>query len=250
MIYGFDEDHVSILSSEQVLSQHNAILSAAYERMEDPVKAPGDMVRVDVTFDYPEQLPKPRMALVLRPVDEKRSIIWFYLHHESPGQEHGPFPSGDYEVSPIAPGFAPEPARIPVTIGEGTVPRAAFSMKPRGCLKGYVVSPNRGGRQAGEYLAPDTDVQIQSVTLSGGDVTRTLTPLQEEEAISDLDRYLSGTDYTTKGAFCFYGLPAGEYELIMNAEGYEPYSETRTVRPGQYGDELTIELVPETDFRP
>ncbi len=245
MIYGFNEDHVSILSSEQVLSQYNAILAAAYEKTRDAVKVPDNRLRVDFSFDFPEELPRPRTALLLRSVDKKRPETWLYLSHEDAGQEHGPFPSGNYEVSLVAPAFVPVPASIPITIEEGTVPSVEFSMKPRGCLIGYVVNTEKGTRPAGVYREPDTEVQIQSITLRGGGITRTLIPLQEED-ISDSDHYLSGTDYAAKGVFYFYGLKAGEYELTINANGYEQYSEMRNVRPGQYGNAMTIELVEET----
>ena len=79
----------------------------------------------------------------------------------------------------------------------------------------------------------------------GCGITRTLIPLKEED-ISYSDHYLSGTDYAAKGAFYFYGLSAGEYELTINAKGYEQYSEIRNVRPGQYENAMAIELVEET----
>jgi pimeloyl-ACP methyl ester carboxylesterase len=249
MIYGFNEDHVSILSSEHVLSQYNAILAAEYEKTGYAVKTPGNRLRVDFSFDFPEELPRPRTALLLRPVDKKRSETWLYLSHEDTGQEHGPFPSGNYEVSLVAPAFAPEPASIPITIEKGTVPTVEFSLKPRGCLNGYVVNTEKTTIQAGVYRELDTEVRIQSISLQGGGITRTLIPLKQED-ISYSDHYLSETDYAAKGFFYFYGLSAGEYELTINAKGYEQYSEVRNVRPEQYENEMTIELVKETADHP
>ena len=242
MIYGFNEEHVSILSSAQVLSQYTAILAAAYEKTRDAVKTNGNRLRVDYSFDISEELPKPQTALLLRRLDEKPSETWLYLSHEDTEQKHGPFPSGNYEVSLIAPAFVPTPASIPITIEEGTVPRVKFSMNPRGQIIGYVVNTKKSTRQAGVYLGPDTEAQIQSITLRGGGITRTLTPLTEDN-ISFSDHYLSGTDYAAKGAFYFFGLPTGKYELTINAKGYQQYSEIRNVRPGQYEDEMVIELV-------
>ncbi len=249
MIYGFNEDHVSILSSEHVLSQYNAILAAEYEKTGYAVKTPGNRLRVDFSFDFPEELPRPRTALLLRPVDKKRSETWLYLSHEDTGQEHGPFPSGNYEVSLVAPAFAPEPASIPITIEKSTVPTVEFSLKPRGCLNGYVVNTEKTTIQAGVYREPDTEVRIQSISLQGGGITRTLIPLKQED-ISYFDHYLSETDYAAKGFFYFYGLSAGEYELTITAKGYEQYSEVRNVRLWQYENEMTIELVKETADHP
>ena len=148
-------------------------------------------------------------------------------------------------MSLVAPAFAPVPASIPITIEEGTVPSVEFSMKPRGWLTGYVVNTENGTIPAGVYREPDTEVQIQSITLRGGGITRTLIPLKEED-ISYSDHYLSGTDYAAKGIFCFYGLTAGEYELTINANGYKQYSEMRNVRLWQYWNIMTIKLVEET----
>jgi pimeloyl-ACP methyl ester carboxylesterase len=242
MIYGFNEDHVSILSSEQVLSQYSAVLAASSEKTRDAVKALGNRLRVDFEFDLPKELPRPRSALLLRPVDKNRPVTWLYLGNEDAGQKHGPFPSGKYEVSLIASAFAPKPSRIPVTIEKGRVPSVKFSMNPRGQIYGYVVNTKNSINQAGEYQRPDTDVQVKSITLRGGGITRNLIPTKKED-FSFFDHYLSGTDYVADGAFYFFGLSAGKYELTINAAGYEQYSEIRHVRPGQYGNEMVIELV-------
>jgi hypothetical protein len=242
MIYGFDEDHVSILSSKVVLSQYNAILAAAYEKSSDGIRKPGNRLRVDFSFDFPEDLPRPRSVLLLRPVDKEGSEILIYLKPEDTGQEHGPFPPGDYEISVLAPAFVPEPADIPVTIREGVVPRVEFSMKPRGSLRGYVTDTPKSTIEAGMFQGPDTDVRIRSISLNGGGIIRVLTP-QKEDGFDFFEHYLSGTDFTVKGYFCFFGLPAGEYDLTIHAEGCEPYSEIRSVRPGHYEEEMVIELV-------
>lgn len=69
----------------------------------------------------------------------------------------------------------------------------------------------------------------------------------KKDNISFTDFYLAGTDFAANDYFFFYGLSAGEYELIINATGYEPYSKTCMVRPGYYENEMTIELVGKTD---
>jgi hypothetical protein len=66
------------------------------------------------------------LALYLRPVDKKGAETFFYLNPEDTGREHGPFPSGNYDVSMIAPAFMPEPVSIPIGIEEGTVPSSIF----------------------------------------------------------------------------------------------------------------------------
>jgi len=242
MIYGFNEDHVSILASERVLSQYNTILADTYARTRDADKARGNRLRLDFTFDYPPELPKPPMALILRPDDESKASIWLYLNPEDTGKEQGPFPLGDYKVNLIAPAFEPDPIEVSISIEEGTVPSVEFFMKPRGTLMGYVAVKEKGNGQAGESRQPDTEVQIQSITLKGSGLTRTLVPLKEEQR-SYFEHYLTETDYIDEGTFYFYGLPAGEFELTIKANGYEQYSEIRNVRPGQYESAIPIDLI-------
>ena len=249
MIYGFNEDHVSILSSNHVISQYNSILADIYTKSKASNTLQGNRLYVDFSFEFPEDLPKPTMGLYLHPVDEKGVESWIYISPEDTGREHGPFASGNYEASIIAPAFVPEPISIPVSIKEGTVPRVQFSLKPVGFLRGYVVKNEKTYMQAGEDRQPDTEVEIQSVSLKGNGIYRTLTPLQEEErGYFDLylEHYLSETDFTSQGTFFFFGLSAGKYELTINAKGYEPYSKICNIKLGHYQDTIIIELVKKT----
>ena len=242
MIYGFNEDHVSILSSKQVLSQYNAILADLYQKTKASDTSPGNRLHVDFSFDFPKEQPKPMPTLILRPVDKKGTEILFYLSPEDTGREHGPFPSGKYEVSLLAPAFVAVPASISISIEEGTVPSVEFFLKPVGYLRGYVAK-NEQHIQVGASAQPDMEVQIQSITLRGSGAHRTLIPLQEKESYSEY--FVSATDFTSKGTFFFFGLPAGEYELTINAKGYEQYSEMCNVGLGQYQNTMVINLVKE-----
>ncbi len=239
MIYGFEEDHVSILSSKQVISQYNAILADLYKKSKALDKTSGNKLHVDFSFDFPEEQPKPKSILLLLPEDKKKSAIWFHLDPEDSGRKHGPFPSGNYKVSLIAPAFVSEPVNIPVSIEEGMVPNINFSMKPVGYLRGYVAKNER--RYFQSDAQPDTKAQIQSITLKGNGINRTLIPQQGEKA-NFVEHYLSSKDFTSKGVFHFFKLPAGEYKLTINTKGYKKYSEVCNVRPGQYHNTMVIEL--------
>ena len=184
------------------------------------------------------------LALLLRPVDNRGTETLFYISPDDTGRELGPFPPGDYEVGLVAPAFAPEPSSRSIRIEAGTVPRVAFNFKPVGYFRGYVVEHGQRDIQLGESPQPDAEIEIQSITLSGGEVHRTLIPLQEEGSYSKY--FLSATDFSIKGTFFFFGLPAGKYELRINAKGYEPYFETCNVRLGQYQNTIIIKLVKES----
>ena len=241
-IYGFNEDHMSILSDKQVLSQYNAILDEDYAKTAGQAAA-GNRLRVDFSYDLPPELPRPTAALLLRSVDEQQSETWLYLSPEESGKAQGPFSPGNYEVSLLANAFRPEPAVIPVTVGEGEAPRIEFKMKPVGTLFGYVADAGSGLKQAGVYQKPDTEVEIRYIKLRGKGIERTLVPLKGEPRFPDY--YLSGEDYLSKGTFFFFGLPTGKYEVTVNAKGYEPCTEVRVVRPGQYENDMIVELVKE-----
>ena len=120
-------------------------------------------------------------------------------------------------------------------------------MKPEGYIRGFIANKDQTDIQAGEELLPDSELDITSVILKGDGIYRALTPLQNELSYNDLfpGYYLSGTDFTAQGAFFFFGLSAGEYELTIKAKGYEPYSITCNVAPGQYQDVIIIEPLKE-----
>lgn len=244
-IYGFNEDHDSILSSEPVMAQYNALLIALHEKSEHATQVPANMLQVEISFDYPKELPKPRPVLLLRSLDNKHAETVLYLSHEDSKCEVGPFPSGNYAVSLVANGFIPAPVSMPITIGEGTIPSVKFQMKPRESLIGYIVNPTKKNYQAGVYREPNEKVKVQSINLRGAGINRTLVPLKEDADYFDC--YLAGADFAIKSYFCFYGLPAGEYVLTITAEGYPPYSTNCTMLPGQYYTERYIELL-EGDF--
>ncbi len=243
MIYGFNENHMSILSSREVLAQYNAILAARNEPNGDAPQFKGGKMQVHYSFDYPAENPRPRPSLLLSPVDKNRAEIILY-HVGDTGQDFGPFPAGDYKVSMIASAFRAEPHTIPVTIAAGKIPTLKFSLIPQGNFLGYITMPlDKSDNPAGIFRAPAENVRIQSITLTGAGVNRTLIPLQGE-VFNYSDHYLSGKDYAFKAWFCFFDLPEGPYELTIKAEGYEHSTTEHRVVPGQLNSSQVIELNP------
>ena len=239
-VYGFDEDHGSILSSEAVIAQINTILAAGHGHDGTSAASTGNMLRVNFSYDYPEELPKPGAALVLRPVDTKGSAIVLYLKSHAGGREEvGPISAGKYDVSLVANAFTPEPRSIRVIVRKGATPVVHFLMKPQGCLMGYIVD-NDKATPAGAFSEPDDKIHIKTITLSGPGISRTLVP--NKETIDYFDHHLSGTDFAAGAYFYFYNLPEGRYQLSIHADGCLPYSGNYTVRPGLNYNQFPIAL--------
>jgi hypothetical protein len=96
---------------------------------------------------------------------------------------------------------------------------------------------------AGMYHAPDENVKIKEITLTGANVNRKIVPSQKGED-NTLYQYLSGEDYAHKASFCFLGLAEGEYELTIRAKGHETYTGKYEVVPGKLSKSRVIELKP------
>jgi len=59
------------------------------------------------------------------------------------------------------------------------------------------------------------------------------------------ENFLSGTDFFDGDTFFIFGLPAGRYELDINAQGYHPYTASHIVTPGQRNNLIITDLMPE-----
>lgn len=239
MIYGYDEDHVSILSGQQVLTQFNAILADKYEATEGEERA-GNRLQVNFSFNYPENEPRPMPGLLIWPVDKREDGTWLYIRPEDSGRIYGPFPPGDYGVSMLAHGFFPEPVQRFVHIAPGAMSKLDFTFNPAGILRGYVRKYSREEIFMGQSPQPDPDLEIKTVTLRGVGIERTLVPLMERGNFAE--HYLLRKDYSSEGMFFFFDLPKGEYELIIHAAGHKPYHGKCKVMPGQYQKVLAVEL--------
>jgi len=61
--------------------------------------------------------------------------------------------------------------------------------------------------------------------------TRVLKP---EKSVDEEEAFVSGRDFAENGAFVFQNLRAGEYEVMIEADGYKTARITRTVVPGDF----------------
>jgi hypothetical protein len=80
------------------------------------------------------------------------------------------------------------------------------------------------------------------VTLLGEGLQRTLEPAGD--GADALERYLAGEDHAFGTYFSFVGLPEGNYEVTIRADGYRTASATYHVVPGEHGYSRPIVLQP------
>ena len=66
MNYVFNEDHASIVESPAVLAQYNTLINS-FHRDSRAKQVPGGYVKIDFTYDYPLDVSRPRLILVLQP---------------------------------------------------------------------------------------------------------------------------------------------------------------------------------------
>ncbi|MBI5721965.1 MAG: hypothetical protein HZC37_30190 [Burkholderiales bacterium] len=240
-VLGFDEDHVSILSSPEVFAQYAAILADAGWRTGGRAPAPSGSLRLHLAFEPAPPGPKPLALLVLdpmnplNPTDAATPRISLALPPDGAAREVGPLPAGLYQVTLLTDAFRSEPPRARVVIRPGEVAEARFVFVPQGTLIGYVgVRAEPVDRPAGSHQPPDDKVRLLSITLEGAGIRRALVPRQggPEDSFA---HYADGKDDAHGPYFSFVGLPAGDYELTIRAEGHEPYRARHTVVPGQHG---------------
>jgi hypothetical protein len=242
-VFGFDEDHVSILTSPQVLAQYRSILAAVDQK---GGAAPAGQVRVDFSFAGGAAGARGLPGLVLAPVaangSPRHSVVITLTEHDA-GRSVGPIAAGVYDASLVAGSFKTEPRRVRVNIEPGRTPTLSFRLTPQGSLSGYVgADADWVDNPAGSYRPPHPTIRIRSITLAGPGTRRTLVP--RGGGGNALERYLDGQDDAVNAFFSFVDLPAGSYELTIDAEGYLPHTSHHSVVPGQPGRLRPIVLTP------
>jgi pimeloyl-ACP methyl ester carboxylesterase len=249
MVFGFDEDHVSILASSQVLAQYRAILDGLEKRATGTPR-PGQ-VRVAFSFDAgddPGDDPTGLPQLLLTPVEgaaqEPRSAVSLALAAGDSGRTVGPVPAGAYDASLVAMAFRTEPAIQRVQVAADTTPALHFHLVPQGALSGYI-GADLGVHDgpAGSFRRPHPSVKVTAITLRSGTTQRRLVP-RRAGPDNLIESYLRGEDDAYQAGFSFVGLPAGEYELTIEAEGHRSHTSRHAIVPGRPRALMPIALEP------
>jgi pimeloyl-ACP methyl ester carboxylesterase len=225
LVVGFDEDHTSILGSPQMTAQLGALLSAF-----DPQG--GRAGRLDLGFRWEAGAePQPgTFPLVLQPEAGGEPMV--LAVQAAPGRI-GPIAPGRYVASLVAPGFASQPAFVPVALPDGETAALGFALRPQGMLAGYVGDDADSVRRpAGSWRPPHPLLRIRSITLEGAGIRRRLEP-QAGGPDETLAHFARGADYAYRASFAFVNLPAGDYELTIEADGREPHRSRHGIVPGR-----------------
>jgi pimeloyl-ACP methyl ester carboxylesterase len=244
-VYGFDEDHVSILSSAPVLNQFEAILDSAQGGRKSSDKPEPGYVRVSTVYAEGKRGPLANEVLWLRSLDSRHEAIFLPLMRDATRREVGPIPPGEYEAILVANSFKAAPGSMRVRIRSGAAADLSFELKPQGDLWGYVGAGSGDAElPAGSYVPPGESIEIQSISLRGEGVSRELSASQATGG-DDVERFLAQKDFISQAQFFFFDLAAGDYLLSVTAKGFRPYSGRYTVVPGHPGQWRPVILQPE-----
>lgn len=232
LLLGYDESHTSILSSPQVTAQLQALLR-------DDDAAPGRAGRLDVALDYGAAPRHGLPLLVLQRQDRPGDAVTVALSAAAGGGRIAALAPGRYRAGLLAPGFAATPAVQDVDIGP-QARRLAFRLQPQGSVNGYVGA--RGTHPAGSLHPPAANPRLTAVTLRAPGFERRLWAAGDDAGA--LGRLIAGQDQAWGSTFFFVGVPAGAYELEVEAAGFQPYRTAVQVVPGDPGAIAPILLEP------
>ncbi|HQN68027.1 MAG TPA: hypothetical protein PLZ33_09835, partial [Smithellaceae bacterium] len=77
----------------------------------------------------------------------------------------------------------------------------------------------------------------------GQGLSRSLTPDDKMNDRQVLATFLASRDYAHKNSFAFFDLPAGTYDLTIEADGCETWSEKVKAQPGEFVPPAPIRLI-------
>jgi pimeloyl-ACP methyl ester carboxylesterase len=233
MNYAFNEDHASIIYSKAVVDQYNAIINSFSHPS-------GGYLKIHFSYNHSFKGKRPAPTLVLHPVGKKHDAdMEIRLNSDDDGKVIGPFPAGDY-LAGFGSITAIGKANVPVTIENNATAELEYVLKPTNVIYGTLIS----ALQSKDWAAGmpyQENFTIQEITLKGAGIHRNIRLLEGEDVYL-LDYFISRADFYYKGNFFFYNLPAGEFELIIRAQGYKPFVKKCIVEEGKQSDPIIAEL--------
>ena len=174
-VIGFNEDHVSILSSPEVMTQFKAVLASTEANKDKTYARSKGYLHVVHAFDPPNIKIPSQMALVLAPSGNNEVAMQLKINPFLPQQETGAIAPKKYDVSLCALGFKTEPDHITLDIQAGKIADAGFTLKPQGMVAGFIAASTSADDSFwGLYKGLPENVKIRAIKLSGSGISRSL----------------------------------------------------------------------------
>lgn len=234
-VTGFHEDHITILNSAEVIAQYKAIAETTEANLKKAIVPQSGYVDIRHNFSPPDVKVPLQMSFVLVPTKGDDQETQFKVNPFLSRQETGAVTPGDYEASLCALGFKTDPANQPLSVNAGKIAEVNYTLSPQGMVAGVIISTTGGDDSYWGYLRElPNKVNVRTVNLVGAGVKRTLAPSDGMSDREVLKTFLSSKDYFSKNGFSFFDLPAGDYDLSIEADGYEPYTTKVKVQPGEF----------------
>jgi pimeloyl-ACP methyl ester carboxylesterase len=245
MNYAFNDDHASIITSKEVLDQYNAIINSFDQKSGTVAQKFGGYLQLLFSYNYPFEGVRPQPTLVLQPVDKKSAKTIVYVNANDSGKKLGPFPAGDYLAS-FGALTAIGQKYLPVTIENNETSELTYVLTPDNIISGYIATALKSeDRVAG---MPDAKITIQTISLKGAGIYRNLQIIGNENIDVSIDHFIKRIDSYYKRNFIFFGLPPGEYELLIRAKGYRPFKKRCIVKTGKQAGHMYVQLTPESEM--
>ncbi len=247
MNYAFNEDHASLLLSEEVVTQYNAILNEFYEDQDAAPARSGGYLKVNFSYDYEFTGIRPMPLLVLVPDGKNSAEIVTFLNNDDSGKSFGPFPPGTYFAAMAVMSAKPGKKWVPVRIENNKTEELDFVFAPDGEIFGCVTAAMKRdekflGRPDMIYRSVDENIHIRDIRLEGEGIQRQMQAIAGKPAKVFL---VEREDYCFSKCFGFFNLPAGNYKLTISAQGYQDVEEHYCVEPGKPKYYRVTELSPE-----
>jgi len=234
MNYAFNEDHASIIYSKEVLEQYTTIINNFdYET--------GGYLKLHFSYSPAFEGERPDPTLILQPIGKKHAEMTIDLSANDNNRTLGPFAPGDYLVT-FGALTALGKAHVPVTIENNETSELKYVLSPDNVIYGSLISALQS-KDWSAGMPYEENFTIHSITLKGAGTQRMLTLLDDEDEM--YSHVIQRTDCYYKGNFAFFGVPPGEYELIIRAQGYEPFTKKCFVKADKLSAPMLVKLTPQ-----
>lgn len=241
-VTGLNEDHVSILSSPEMMGYFKAVLASTEANKDKTYVRSKGYLHIEHLFEPPGTKIPSQMSLVLAPTGTNEKETQLKIDPFKPQQETGAIVPKQYDVSLCALGFKTEPDRITLDIKAGQIADAKFTLKPQGMIANYIYATTAADDSFwGFYKELPENVKIRAIKLTGPGISRSLSPNSRMSDRELLSTFLSSRDFAFKNSFAFFDVPAGEYDLTIEADGCKVFSTKIKAQPGEF--------VPPSPFR-